>query len=156
MISVDIAGHLFQVRAAAVFDHEGHVLLHRVEGDGFWALPGGRVEPGEEAHATVIREMQEELDETVECVGLLYAVENFFTHAGRPNHEIGLYFQARFRPGSALLDRSCSHVGVEAGKRLEFRWFPKASLPGLALYPSFLREALSRETLGFQHVVQRG
>lgn len=48
MISVNIAGHRFQLRAAAVVVHGGFVLLHRLQGDAFWALPGGRVEPGED------------------------------------------------------------------------------------------------------------
>src|SRR5689334_21162768 len=98
MISVDIAGHRFQLRAAAVIVHEGFVLLHRLDGDEYWALPGGRVEPGEAANATLVREMIEELDEPVECAELLYVVENFFAHAGKPNHEIGLYFRTALRP----------------------------------------------------------
>jgi ADP-ribose pyrophosphatase YjhB (NUDIX family) len=156
MISVDISGHLFQVRAAAIFAHDGHILLHKFESDTFWALPGGRVEPGEDARTTVFREMKEELNEAIECAELLYTVENFFTYSSKPNHEIGLYFQANFHPKSVLLDKTRSHIGVEAEKRLEFRWFLKEELPNLELYPSFLRESLSQPTFSFQHVVQRG
>ena len=89
MISVDLHGQRFQVRAAAIFLHAGYVLLHRAPGDEFWALPGGRVEVGEEASATVIREMKEELGEEVRCGQLLHVAENFFDLAGRRNHEIG-------------------------------------------------------------------
>ncbi|MBS7349255.1 MAG: NUDIX hydrolase [Comamonas sp.] len=156
MISIDISGHLFQFRAAAIFAHDGHVLLHRCEPDTFWALPGGRVELGEDAQATIIREMKEELNESVECGRLLYTVENFFTYSSKSNHEIGLYFQASFHPDSALLEKSRSHIGVEMEKRLEFRWFPKESLQKLEIYPSFLRESLSQPINGFQHIVQRG
>ena len=60
MISFDTAACRFQLRAAAVFLDEGHVLLHRLDGDPVWALPGGRVDPGEHAAAAVVREMQEE------------------------------------------------------------------------------------------------
>ena len=156
MISIDISGHRFQVRAAAIFVHDDHVLLHRCEHDSFWALPGGRVEPGENARSTVLREMQEELGESVDCAGLLYTVENFFTVANQPNHEIGLYFRASFQPHSALLDTTQRHMGIEGDKRLEFRWFPRSSLRQLELYPAFLRETLSHATLDFQHIVQHG
>ncbi|MCC6075217.1 NUDIX hydrolase [Pseudomonas sp. GCM10022188] len=156
MISIDIVGLRFQVRAAAIFVHDEHVLLHKIESDTFWALPGGRVEPGEDAQATIIREMKEELNESVECTGLLYTVENFFTYSNKPNHEIGLYFQAQFHPKSPLLEKSRSHIGVEGGERLEFRWFPRESLPDLDLHPAFLRECLSKPSLSFQHIVQRG
>ena len=51
----------YNLRAAAVLVHDGAVLLHRLEGDPYWALPGGRVELGESGAETVVREMQEEL-----------------------------------------------------------------------------------------------
>ena len=156
MISVDIAGHRFQLRAAAVVVDDGRVLLHRLEGDTYWALPGGRVEPGEDARATLVREMAEELSESVECTELLYVVENFFVHEGKPNHEIGLYFRAHLVPASALLDKSRSHAGIEGSKRLEFRWFSTSSLREVDLRPSFLRESLAGPSPGFQHIVQRG
>jgi ADP-ribose pyrophosphatase YjhB (NUDIX family) len=156
MISVDIGGFRFQLRAAAVVVHDRFVLLHRLEGDEFWALPGGRVEPGEDARSTLIREMNEELAEPVECGELVYVVENFFTHAGRPNHEVGLYFATRLKPGSVLLDRSRSHWGVEGVDRLEFRWFSVEQLTGVDLRPSFLLQSLSQPALQFQHFVQRG
>ena len=77
MISFDFGSHEFQVRAAAIFIWRGSVLLHRLENDSFWALPGGRVEPGENAAETVVREMQEELEEDVVCGPLTYVVETF-------------------------------------------------------------------------------
>ncbi|MDQ7970225.1 MAG: NUDIX hydrolase [Oxalicibacterium faecigallinarum] len=156
MISFDIANHRFQLRAAAVFVHNAHVLLHRIEGHDFWALPGGRVEPGEEARTTVLREMKEELNESIECDKLLYLVESFFEDAGKQNHEIGLYFLTRFVSDSPMLDVKKMHRGVEGEKKLEFRWFPQHELSDIALYPSFLCQALSASELRFQHVIQRG
>ncbi|WP_293776526.1 NUDIX domain-containing protein [uncultured Oxalicibacterium sp.] len=156
MISVDIANHRFQLRAAAVFVHDNHVLLHRIEGDAFWALPGGRVEPGEEACHTVVREMKEELNESIVCSELLYLVENFLHYDNKPNHEIGLYFLTRFAPGSACLDISRTHRGVEGEKKLEFRWFSRDDLHNVVLHPAFLQAALAAPALRFQHVVQQG
>ena len=156
MISVDIGGLRFQLRAAAVIVDDRSVLLHRLEGDEFWALPGGRVEPGEDARSTLVREMNEELAESVECDDLVYVVENFFTHAGKPNHEVGLYFAKRLKPESVLLNKARSHWGAEGGYRLEFRWFAVEQLTKVDLRPSFLRQSLSQSVLQFQHVVQRG
>lgn len=154
MISFDLGSHKFQVRSAAIFVWQDSVLLHRMEGDSFWALPGGRVEPGENAAKTVVREMREELEQHVICGPLTYVVENFFEDRGQQNHEIGFYFQASFADGSILLDAKQSHFCIDGNRRLEFRWFQLASLGGIDLRPSFLRQALSVPMPHFQHIVQ--
>ena len=155
MISFDFGSHKFQVRAAAIFIWRSSVLLHRLEDDSFWALPGGRVEPGENAAETVVREMREELERDAVCGPLTYVVENFYKDRGRQNHEIGFYFQASFASGSKLLDATQSHIGFEGNQRLEFKWFQVASLCNVDLRPSFLRQSLSVPTPHFEHIVQR-
>ena len=151
-----MTAHQINLRAAAVMLHEGFVLLHRRKGDAFWALPGGRIEAGEDACSALVREMHEELSETVDCGELLYVVENFFSHAGQPHHEIGFYFRAQFNATSPLLDKTKRRCGVEAPKQLEFQWFALDALQVLDLRPPLLREALTHPVLSFQHVVQRG
>jgi len=49
MITFDREGARFGFRVAAVVVRNGKALLHQIEGDGFWCLPGGRVELGEPA-----------------------------------------------------------------------------------------------------------
>lgn len=135
-----------RLRAAAVITRPGQVLLHRAEGDLFWALPGGGIEPGESAAQALVREMHEELGAAVEPGALACVVENFFAYGGMDYHEMGLYLHAQPQPGS-LLDRTPGpYLGVEGHRALEFAWFARASLAELDLRPAFLREALA--TLG--------
>lgn len=156
MISFELEGHRFHLRAAAVVMQGGRVLLHRLEGDEVWALPGGRVNPGETAAAAVSREMLEEAAQAVHVGELLFVVENFFDTGRTVNHEVGLYFRVDLPPDSPLRDATRVHVGVEGAAKLEFRWFACNELHSVNVHPAFLREALARPDLSFRHVVQHG
>lgn len=153
MISVRVGSHRFHYRAAALVLHDGYVLLHRLAGDNFWALPGGRVNAGEEASQALRREFMEELGLQVECGQLVCTGENFFEYQGQPHHEIGLYFAVSLPSSCALLDKSRTHVGIEAGRRLEFSWFLSSQLQQVDVRPWVLRAALASGTLP-RHFVQ--
>lgn len=61
-----------------MFDDRGRLLLVRranEPGRGLWSVPGGRVEPGEDDHAAVVREMAEETGLAVRPGRLVGVVE---------------------------------------------------------------------------------
>lgn len=153
MISFRVESHRFQYRAAAVVIEQGKVLLHRLQGESFWALPGGRVHAGETAAATLQREFREELGVALHSGPMLSVGENFFEADGEPHHEIGLYLSARLPEGVDLADKTRVHMGVEGDRSLEFRWFPLDELPRVDMRPAVLRDSLARGALP-QHFVQ--
>lgn len=72
-VVVTVANHLREslaVAGALIADAEGRVLLlHRnLPGMTWWEVPGGKIEPGEEAWHAAARELREELDVDVEFV----------------------------------------------------------------------------------------
>jgi len=143
MISFDTGAHRFQLRAGAVVVADEHVLLHRLEGDTFWALPGGRVHAGEQGRDTIVREFLEELGLRVRCEELLCVGENFYEYGQEPHHEVGLYFRVTLPAGAPINDRSALHIGIEGERHLEFAWFPLSSLRDLDFRPVALRDALA-------------
>lgn len=155
MISFDAGSHRFHLRAAAIVVRGDDVLLHRAEGDDFWALPGGRVESGEAASTAVVRELQEELGLVVQPGRLVLLVENFFAHGGLQHHEVGMYFQVDAQAGSRVLTQPGPYRGAEGARELVFDWFARSALEGVDLRPSFLVQALAAQDLAFTHVVQR-
>ena len=155
MISFRVQSHRFHLRAGAVALENEHVLLHRLEGEDFWALPGGRVEAGEQAEHTIVREFIEELGVRVRCNQMLGVGENFFEYDGEPHHEIGLYFSATLAADTPLRDKGSVHIGVEGNCHLEFKWFPLSQLREIDFRPTALRESLSVGQVP-QHFVQRG
>lgn len=61
---------LFLVVAAALVDSSGRVLLQQRPLDksmgGLWEFPGGKIEPGETPEAAIVRELEEELEISVD------------------------------------------------------------------------------------------
>jgi ADP-ribose pyrophosphatase YjhB (NUDIX family) len=155
MISFDAGTHQFHYRVAAVILRGRDVLLHQLEGDEFWALPGGRVEAGETASQAIVREFNEELGVAVECGEFLGAAENFFSYAGKPHHELGLYFAATPDPPTPLATAEGPYLGIEGERPLRFAWFDRSTLHSIDLRPRFLMDALASEEVRIGHAVQR-
>lgn len=152
MITVRHAGMRFTYRVAGVAVRNGNVLLHRIEGEEFWCLPGGRVELGESAEQALVREMDEEIGVRCGVGRLLWVVENFFQVDGTSHHELGLYFLLNLPDGFHGLDSEVFR-GREGNLELLFRWFQPASLQTCRLYPAFLRQALAALPPTTEHVI---
>jgi 8-oxo-dGTP pyrophosphatase MutT (NUDIX family) len=153
MITFDLPGARFFYRVAAVILHEGRVLLNCEEAGSHWFLPGGRCEAMEPSSVALRREMQEELGETVTIERMLWVVENLFTVAGRPHHELGLYYLATLPPTSPLLDGGTAFRGQEQHIPLILQWFPLEETARLPIYPVFLRTSLQNLPDRLEHIV---
>ncbi len=154
------ADGVFLCRAAAVAVHSGSILVQRAAGDDFWALPGGRLNLGEDSFAAIEREMFEETGTAVSARRLLWVVENFWTakEHGLPDgdlvrhHEIGFYVRVDV---SEELKRHDEFVGEEAGRVLQFRWLPIDEAVSSDLRPSAIRSHLRGLTGPVKHLINR-
>ena len=81
---------------------------------------GGSVEVGEYALDAVVRELREELDAELTDVELVSVIENIFTFAGRPHHEIVFVFSAGLRPAE-LYERDDLVVMDRPGEQVRWR-----------------------------------
>lgn len=156
MIRFDEGNQRFNYRIVGVAMQNDAVLLHQVEGDAFWAFPGGRAEMGETAETTLKREMREELGADIEIVRLLWFSENFFTYDARRYHEIALYFLMQLPANSPYLNQPGPFPGIEETPKLIFQWFPCQAevLAALPVQPSFLQTALLSLPETVTHVIQ--
>lgn len=135
---------------ALILDEQDHVLLVRFywesfeNPNGFWANPGGGVEPGETRLAAIQRELREEIGLEVDHLGHeVWTKTALFPMAewdGQVDH-IHLYRTERFEPAPAL-----SKKELEAEGLCETRWWSSEELqtPGLTFAPRSLPELLSR------------
>jgi 8-oxo-dGTP pyrophosphatase MutT (NUDIX family) len=137
MIDFSNRNQRFRYRAAGVAIQEGQVLLHGMDDADYLILPGGRVEFGETSSTALVREMKEELGQTIQVGRLLWIVESFLLDAGEELHAIGLYYEMHL----PTTDHAPFEV-LDGGTRLSFAWHPLARVAGLKVRPPFLQEHL--------------
>ena len=130
---------VFNYRVAAVMIKDGRVLIHRSKKETNWSLPGGRVKLGEDAKASLQREMLEELALQIEVDRYLWTVENFFTYAEKEIHEVGLYFKITAKGALPLHDGEFTVLEKE---RLVFKWVPIEDLNQYVLNPEVVKNKL--------------
>ena len=99
------------------------VLTHRTKPHGGWALPGGRVEHGEEFDQAFIREAEEECGIRVKVEGLVSFEDKHFLS---PRGEIITFYLAVFRATTADVPYQTEEATKEG---LEIAVFPLSGLP---------------------------
>ena len=110
--------------AAVIQDAQGRVLLQSRRVGGGWAPPSGSLEPGEDVHAGLLRELHEETGLTVDVerlVGVYSDPAYQIVHYpdGRAIQFVTCLFACRLRGGNLQ--------GSEEGTA--WAWFSPASLP---------------------------
>ncbi|MFB8790036.1 MAG: NUDIX hydrolase [Potamolinea sp.] len=146
----------FNYRAVAVIINNNQVLIHQYLKDGFWALPGGRVELMEPAHETIKREMQEELGIDVRVERLLWIVENFYDYNNKSFHEVALYFLISTHCDAIFYGEKESFRGIEKDKNIIFKWHEIEALEDIELYPKFLQKSLKYLPHSTEYIVNYG
>ncbi len=120
----------------------GGVLVRRLRGlwvvaairpggkpEGVWALPKGRIEPGEGAEATAVREAAEETGAEGESLGKLGDVRYVYSFRGERIFKVVSFFLLRYRRGR--LGEIPEAFRVEVA---EVRWLPLDEAPRLLAY----------------------
>ena len=143
----------FRYRAGAIIIEDDCVLFASNEVDDYLYSIGGGVHMGETAAEAVLREVFEETGVHYEIDHLAVIHENFFdekagTLKGFDCHEISFYFMMKSR-GTKELNSNSTTQGMK-----EFmNWIPIKDLGKYKAFPSFLKDYLSREHSGIEHII---
>ncbi|MDC9825083.1 NUDIX domain-containing protein [Devosia sp. ZB163] len=155
MISFPDGDRLFTCRVGAIVRRNGHVLVHRVVGDDWVVLPGGRLELGEASDVAVVREIGEELGVAAEVGPLHFLLEGFYRDRGRTVHELGFYYEVSLPDAFPFRVGEVCHRIEDGGVMLEFLWVPsdEAGLNEANLYPGILRDRLAEPPATTTHLI---
>ncbi|MGC5166044.1 NUDIX hydrolase [Luteimicrobium sp. DT211] len=89
MSAPDTAGErVIRVAAAVVTDDAGRYLLVRKRGTTAFMQAGGKIEPGEDARAALVRELAEELSVDVAPADLVSRGTHHAAAANEPDHHL--------------------------------------------------------------------
>lgn len=143
----------FRYRAAAIIVENDCVLFACNEKDDYFYSIGGGVHMGETAEEAVLREVYEETGVHYEIDRLAVIHENFFhenggTLKGLNCHEVSFYFLMKPRGTKELHSNSMTQ-----GVKEELCWIPICDLENYKAFPTFLKEYLSKEHVGIEHIV---
>ena len=122
-----------EVVAAVVYDGEGRVLATKCaphKHGGGWEFPGGKIEPGEAARDAVVREMQEELNVTVQVGELLHTVEWNY-----PSFHLRMFcYACSIKDGKLQLRELMAYRWLTRGELYDVEWLPAdvVALPAVA------------------------
>ncbi|NLR97653.1 NUDIX domain-containing protein [Rhizobium sp. P38BS-XIX] len=157
MIVMDVGHSRFQMRACALIRCNDHILIHRVVGDIFWVLPGGRVEFHEASAETLAREIEEEIGKPAKVGPLRFIIENFFELTGQRVHELGFYYEAELSQPLPFHETDIVHRVKDGNSDLEFRWAPctREALDEFDLQPMPIRDLIEAMPAGIQHLIRR-
>ena len=143
----------FRYRAAAIIVENSCVLFAGNELEDYYYSIGGGVHMGEAAEDAVKREVLEETGVLYEVDHLAVIHENFFheskgTLAGLDCHEICFYYLMKPR-GTQELNSNNTTSDVKEN----MYWIPIADLDKYKAFPSFMKDYLSREHKGIEHII---
>ena len=144
----------FRYRAGAIIVENGCVLFAGNANENYLYSIGGGVHLGETAEDAVKREVYEETGVHYEIERLAVIHENFFHEnegelKGLNCHEISFYFLMKPRGTQELYSNSYNSFGAKE----EMYWIPIEDLDKYKAFPSFLKEYLSKEHVGIEHIV---
>lgn len=98
---------------AAIFDHEGRILLVRRSDDRRWCLPCGWVDPNESAAEAAVRETREETGLDVRVAGLVDVFSRAATIEGQTHSQIAIVYACEVIGG----ELQTSHESIDVGYR---------------------------------------
>ncbi len=142
-ISFKVENRKFNYRVCAVIISDGKILAMYDERSPYYYLPGGRVKIGETAEQAVIREIQEELNDTLRIARPLWLNQAFFTEDvdKLEYHELCVYFLMDISE-SDILNNGLKFTISEGEHIHTFEWLNFEQLKDEYFYPTFLKQSI--------------
>ena len=140
-LCLDVGEYKLNIRAAGIIIHDNKVLTHKNVNKDHYAIPGGRIEIGENSKQTLKREIQEELGKEIEIKDYMATIENFFEMDEKKYHEFYFLYRAEFANEE---DKKIDYIlhNVEGKEYLQYEWIDLYQIDKYNLVPRCLKNIL--------------
>jgi len=110
---------------------------------------GGGIEFGEHSRDAILRELDEELGQSVENLRLITIIEHFFTVDGQKGHDIVFLYEADFKDKSLYALKELDVYEEESNTVSKAVWISRDEMheKAIRLMPEGLEEILQNEAL---------
>ena len=144
-LCLDVENYKLNIRVAGVLIHNNKVLTHKDVNKDHYALPGGRIQIGENSKEALRREIQEELGKEIEIKQYIATIENFFEMDNKKYHEIYFLYNIEFINEN---DKKINYTihNVEGKDYLQYEWIDIEKINEYNLLPDCLKEILKKKT----------
>jgi ADP-ribose pyrophosphatase YjhB (NUDIX family) len=159
MISVNINDYKFNFRVACIVlnKKEDCILMNTRKGMGYWVLPGGRVEEGEDTITALQREYKEELGVELDNPQLKIVLENFFNFDNKKYHELQYFYYSKFLNNKFENEKEIFN-GLEIDKD-QFKWIAIKDLDNIKYMPScvipIIKDFLVNKNKNIVHIINK-
>lgn len=144
----------FKGRVNGIILKEGKILTVQINNNGFYCLPGGHIELGEDSRCAVIREIKEEVGVDIKVEKLLSIAENFFVNnKGKNMHEISFYYLVSPIQCIETKDWEIIEHDKNQDVLLQFKWFDLNEINNIDFRPNFIKDKLFKKDLEFVHQI---
>ena len=140
-LCLDVGEYKLNIRAAGVIIHNNKVLLHKNVNKDHYAIPGGRIEIGENSEETLRREIREELGKEIEIKDYMATIENFFEMDEKKYHELYFLYKSEFAEEE---DKKIDYTihNVEGKEYLQYEWADLNKIEEYNILPKCLKDIL--------------
>lgn len=146
----------FKLRVNGILIKDNKILCVQMKKNGFYCLPGGHIEIGEDSKEAVVREFKEETGIDVKVEQLISITENFFTRKnGKKIHEISFYYILKSYDEFNMEKSEYDVVEIDKDGIMEhhFKWIDICNIDNEDFRPIKIKEKIKNGNYNFEPII---
>ena len=155
-VEIENESDIFKLRVNGILIKDNKVLCVQMMKNGFFCLPGGHIEIGEDSANAAIREIKEETNIDVKIIKLISITENFFMRKnGKKVHELSFYYLVSPKNELIIDKEEYNAIEIDKGEKMEhhFKWININNLENEEFKPIEIKNKIKKQDFSFEQII---